>query len=221
MLFINLGDTRAHLRQKINVRYRAPQAFFEYQHRSETMMTNKDSCSWPHIARRPQAMKSLLSTLVLAAMTVAGAARATDISTNRGTGATPKQKGSTVTSVAFGQNSKLTVLPSERERIRSFYHDILGCPMTRKSDKADFFMIGNTFFLGVIYDDAAQSPKDRFQSIWLELRTDHPEELKQKILQFGIAEIEYWDKEHFYFQAPGGQVFRLSGTTEDMSKWQR
>jgi catechol 2,3-dioxygenase-like lactoylglutathione lyase family enzyme len=185
------------------------------------MMITEDSFSGLHIARRPQAMKSLLSTLVLAAIAVAGTARAADVSSNGEIGTTPTQKGSTVNSVTFGENSKLTVLPSERDRIRSFYRDVLGCPMTKKSDRADFFKIGNTFYLGVIYDDAAQSPKDRFQSIWLELRTDHPEELKQKILQFGIAEIEYWDKEHFYFQAPGGQVFRLSGTTEDMSKWQR
>jgi hypothetical protein len=54
----------------------------------------------------------------------------------------------------------------------------------------------------------------------MELRTDRPEKLKQKILKFGIKEIKYWDKDHFYLQAPGGQVFRLVGNAEDMSKWQ-
>jgi hypothetical protein len=44
------------------------------------------------------------------------------------------------------------------------------------------------------------------------------EELKQQILRFGIPKIKHWDREHFYFQAPGGQVFRLVGSTEDMSK---
>src|SRR5271165_2394515 len=120
--------------------------------------------------------------------------------------------------VSFGANSKLTVLPAERARVRAFYRDLSGCSMTKKSDRADFFKIGDTFYLGVIYDDSAQSAKDRMQSIWLELRTDHPEQLKQKILQFGIPEIQYWDKEHFYFQAPGGQVFRLAGTGQDTSK---
>jgi hypothetical protein len=73
----------------------------------------------------------------------------------------------------------------------------------------------------VVYDDSALSESDRLKSIWQELRTDRPEELKQKILTFGIREIEYFDKEHFYFQAPGGQVFRLVGNAENMSKVQR
>jgi hypothetical protein len=57
------------------------------------------------------------------------------------------------------------------------------------------------------------------KSIWLDLRTDSPEELKQSS-EFGIKGIEFWDKEHFYFQAPVGQVFRLVGISEDMSKCQ-
>jgi hypothetical protein len=126
-----------------------------------------------------------------------------------------------MTTVSLGENSKLTALPSERASIRKFYQDVLGCPQTRESDRADFFRIGSNFYLGVVYDDFALSVSDRMKSIWLELRTDSPEELKQKILKLGIQEIEYWDKEHFYFQAPGGQVFRLASTTENMSKWQQ
>jgi hypothetical protein len=164
--------------------------------------------------------KVALSTLALVAIAIAGPARAGDVSNDKNGSLLPTQ-GSSVTSVTFGENSKLTALPSERERIRAFYHDLLGCPITRKSDRADFFKIGETFYLGVVYDDAAQSEQDRMKSIWLELLTDHPAELKQKILNFGIPEIQYWDKEHFYFQAPGGQVFRLAGATEDMSKWQK
>jgi len=58
-------------------------------------------------------------------------------------------------------------------------------------------------------------------SIWLDLRTDDSEGLKQKILGFGIPGIDFWDKEHLYFHAPGRQVFRLVGVSEDMSKWQQ
>jgi len=122
-------------------------------------------------------------------------------------------------SVSLGENSKLTVFPSEREQIRKFYREVLECPVTRESEKIDVFRIGTTFHLGVVYEESALRIEDRLKSIWLELCTDHLEELKQKILEFGIKELEYWDKEHFYFQAPGGQVFRLVGRTEDMSKW--
>ena len=112
---------------------------------------------------------------------------------------------------SLGENSKLTVLKSEREQIRKFYQDVLGCLLTRETERADFFRVGNNFNLGVVYEDSALSMADRMKSIWLELNADHPEELKKQILAFGIKEIEYFDKAHFYFQAPGGQVFRLAG----------
>lgn len=112
---------------------------------------------------------------------------------------------------ALGENSKLTVLPSEREQIRNFYQEVLGCPLTSETERADFFRIGNNFNLGVVYEDSALLMADRMKSIWLELKSDHPEELKQKILASGVKEIEYFDKAHFYFQAPGGQVYRLEG----------
>jgi catechol 2,3-dioxygenase-like lactoylglutathione lyase family enzyme len=122
--------------------------------------------------------------------------------------------------VSLGENSKLVVNPSERDQIRKFYQDVLGCPVTKESERIDIFKIGSTFYLGVMYGDSALSKEDYLKSIWLELRTENPDELKNKILDFGITEIEYWDKEHFYFQAPGGQVFRLTDSKEDMSKWQ-
>lgn len=133
----------------------------------------------------------------------------------------PLQKSSNMTGAWLGEHSKMTVLPSERDRVQRFYHEVLGCQVTKKSETADLIQLGTNFYIGVIYDDSALSELDLFKSIWLEIRTDHPEELKQKILKFGIREVTYWDKEHFYFQAPGGQVFRLVSSTEDMSKWQR
>jgi hypothetical protein len=121
----------------------------------------------------------------------------------------------------LGENSKFFAKPSERDRIRKFYRDVLGCAATKESESIDIFRIGTSFYLGVVYDNSALSASDNLKSIWLDLRTDRPEELEQKILNFGIKGIEFWDKEHFYFQAPGGQVFRLVGSSEDMSKWQR
>lgn len=123
--------------------------------------------------------------------------------------------------VSLGDNSKLTALPSERDRIRKFYRDVLGCPATKESERIDIFRVGSGFYLGVVYDDSNLGPSEGLKAIWLDLRTDRPEELRQKILDFGIKGIAFWDKEHFYFQAPGGQVFRLVGSSEDMSNWQR
>ncbi len=121
-----------------------------------------------------------------------------------------------MTNVSLGANSKISVLASERERIQKFYRDVLECKVDIKP-QADLIWLRPDFYLGVVYEDSALSVSDMLKSIWLELRTDRAEELKQKILKFGLKEIEYQDKEHFYFQAPGGQVFRLANNTEDMN----
>ena len=126
-----------------------------------------------------------------------------------------------MTNVSLGEHSKLTANPGERDRVRKFYTQVLGCPATKESEKIDIFRIGTDFFLSVVYDDFALSAADGLKSIWLELRTPEPEALKARMLEFGIQEVPFWDKEHFYFQAPGGQVFRLIGKTEDMSRRQR
>ncbi len=128
---------------------------------------------------------------------------------------------SEVNAVSLGTNMNLVVPPSERDRVRAFYRDVLGCRVTRASERIDKFEMRNGFYLGVVYADGAQSEEERRRSIWLELRTDHPEALRERILEFGARQIDFWDEEHFYFQAPGGQVYRLVGTDEDMTQWQR
>jgi hypothetical protein len=124
-------------------------------------------------------------------------------------------------SIALGENSKMVIHPSDRDQVPRFYRDVLGCRVTEKSKAMDLIRLGTDFYIGAMYDDSALSGADRLNSIWLELRSEDPAGLKQKILQFGCKEVEFLDKEHFYFQAPGGQVFRLVGKIEDMSKWQQ
>jgi hypothetical protein len=43
--------------------------------------------------------------------------------------------------------------------------------------------------------------------------------MKQKILAFGVKKLDAPDA-HLYFQAPGGQVFRLVGINEALSKYE-
>jgi hypothetical protein len=130
-------------------------------------------------------------------------------------------KGSSMPAVTFGENSKLIALPSERGSVRAFFRDVLQVPQTRESERADNFQLGPHFYMSVVYDEDAPSPEAQRKSIWLELRTADVDAMKAKILAGGGRKIDFWDKEHFYFQAPGGQVFRLIADGEDMSKWQR
>jgi hypothetical protein len=145
-----------------------------------------------------------VSMLLLAAIAAASPAKAGD-----------------VVSVLFGNHSKVTVSPSERDQIQRFYRDVLGGNVATRSDTFDLIRIGTDFYMAVAYDASAPSGPDLLKSIWLELKTNDPEGLKHRILNFGIKAIETRDKEHFTFQAPGGQVFRLVGNTEDLSRYER
>lgn len=51
---------------------------------------------------------------------------------------------------------------------------------------------------------------DFLNAIFLELKTDDVETMRQKITAFGVKVLPTPDS-HLYFQAPGGQVFRLVG----------
>ncbi len=64
----------------------------------------------------------------------------------------------------------------------------------------------------VHYSDAALRESELKKSIGLELVTDNTAQLERKIQAFGIQPFDYFDKDHFYLQAPGGQVLRVAGT---------
>jgi hypothetical protein len=130
-------------------------------------------------------------------------------------------KGNTMLTATFAKHSKISAQPSEQSAIRKFYRDVLGTTQVRETQGADIFRLGPQFFLGVIYEQDAPMAEAMQRSIWLELATADPVGMKASILAGGGKEIEYRDKKHFYFQAPGGQVFRLISDVEDMSAWER
>jgi catechol 2,3-dioxygenase-like lactoylglutathione lyase family enzyme len=123
--------------------------------------------------------------------------------------------------VSFGNHSAVRVPHSLQEKIRQFYGDVLGCEITKKSDDVDYFRMGDNFFVTFLYDDNALSEPEWLKSIWLEIKADDVPATKKKILAFGVKEVNSRDKAHLYFQAPGGQVFRLVGTDEDLSKFEK
>jgi hypothetical protein len=79
--------------------------------------------------------------------------------------------------------------------------------------------MGENFHMAFMYgDDADESEFLRTgRSVWLEIKSDNVEEMRQKILDFGVRKLDIPDP-HLYFQAPGGQVLRLVGINEDLSK---
>ena len=45
---------------------------------------------------------------------------------------------------------------------------------------------------------------------WMEIKVADPADWKARLQAFGVKEVDYPDPTRFYFQAPGGQVFRLA-----------
>lgn len=116
----------------------------------------------------------------------------------------------------WGTHSKMIAGPSARLRLQSFYRDVLGCYVGKGPqhpggpEDTDLIRFPNGFSIVVHYHDAALGEAELKKAIWLELFADDPVQLERKIQAFGIHPFDYFDKDHFYFQAPGGQVFRVA-----------
>lgn len=121
--------------------------------------------------------------------------------------------------VIFGNHTAVHAARSDRDRIRKFYGDILDCKVRVKTDEVDRFELDDFHFV-FVWKDTALDEGDFLKAIWLELKTDNSEEMQRKILAFGVKKLDVPDP-HLYFQAPGGQVFRLVGINEDLSVYEK
>jgi len=113
----------------------------------------------------------------------------------------------------IGNHRKFNVRKSLRERVRSFYLDVLQCTtILSPAPDLDLFLFPTSFVLGVFYCEQADvlSEEDHLKAAWLEIKTKDVQEVKRRLVEFGVKKVDYPDKTRFYFQAPGGQVFRLA-----------
>lgn len=115
----------------------------------------------------------------------------------------------------IGNHLKSTVHPGLRERVLTFYRDILGCELVpTEKQKVDLFRFPNNFIMGVFYSNDCLTEQQHLNATWCEIKTDKVEQLKDKIIKFGVKVVDYEDKNHLYFQAPGGQVYRIVAESE-------
>ncbi len=119
--------------------------------------------------------------------------------------------------VVFGNHSSVIVPRKGRDSIRKFYCDVLGGKIMKEEDERDFLRLGENF-IGFLYGDVADESEflRTARAMWLEIKSDNVEELTRKILDFGVRKLDVPDP-HLYFQAPGGQCWRLVGINEDLS----
>lgn len=105
----------------------------------------------------------------------------------------------------------------------------------REFEQKDDIRIGDDFHIAFLYgtgdgrgadkglnyaSEDVLSDDDFLKAIFLELKADSVEKMKQKIVAFGVKVLNVPDP-HLYFQAPGRQVFSLVGINEDLSEYER
>jgi catechol 2,3-dioxygenase-like lactoylglutathione lyase family enzyme len=126
--------------------------------------------------------------------------------------------------VILGNHAAVVVPRQERDEVRRFYCDVLGFRATREAADKDDLQLGehDRFHLSIIYGDVPDESEllRSGRSIYLELKCDDVGAMRQKVINSGVTLIETPDP-HLYFQAPGGQVFRLVGIHEDLTRYER
>jgi Glyoxalase-like domain len=120
--------------------------------------------------------------------------------------------------VILGNHMAVFAAKSEQDRIRKFYGDILGCRVNVEADVVDRFQLYDVHFC-FVYQDTALAAEDFLKATYLELKAENLDNLRERILAFGATQVDIPDP-HFYFQAPGGQVFKLVGVSEDLSLYE-
>ncbi len=118
----------------------------------------------------------------------------------------------------FGNHLSVIVPRLDRDSIRKFYCDVLGCKLTKEDEEKDILRLGDDFYI-VLYGDVPDESEflRTARSVWLEIKSGNVDEMTQKILASGLARKLEVPDPHLYFQAPGGQCFRLVGIDEDLS----
>lgn len=120
--------------------------------------------------------------------------------------------------IAFGNHCSVIVPTQERERIQKFYGQVLGGEIIQSQEARDFVRLGDAFYI-ILYGDVSDCSalQRTAQTVWLELKSDDVDGMRRRIVESGLVrELDIPDP-HLYFQAPGGQCWRLVGIDEDLS----
>lgn len=119
----------------------------------------------------------------------------------------------------FGNHSSVIVPRQDRDRIRKFYCDVLDGKITKAQDERDFIRLGENFYIAFLYGDVpdASDFSRTARAVWLEIKSGDVDEMRRRILESGLVRKLEIPDPHLYFQAPGGQCWRLVGIDEDLS----
>lgn len=119
--------------------------------------------------------------------------------------------------VILGNHMAVFAARSEQGRIREFYCSVLGCKPRVQNEQVDRYQLGDAHFF-FVWQSAVLDESHFLKAVYLELRTDNTEEMIRRILAFGVRKLENMGDGPLYFQAPGGQVFKLVDINADSSE---
>ena|SRR5712692_6236989 len=112
----------------------------------------------------------------------------------------------------IGLNHRLSVAKTFQKETRALYQGVLGATVQSPRPDLEVFTFANGSGIGVYYVDPGEAltPAQHMKAIWLEFEVDDEPAVIAGLEKLGMRAFEYFDKAHKYFQAPGGQVFRLA-----------
>jgi hypothetical protein len=113
----------------------------------------------------------------------------------------------------LGSNIRSVAPLSARDRIRSFWIDVFGGKHVTPREDLDVFTFDDGSCLGVYFvdhEEALTLEQQRAVGTWIELAVDDADAALATLTAKGFDPLPYHDLDHRYFQAPGGQVFRLA-----------
>ena len=112
----------------------------------------------------------------------------------------------------IGLNHRLPVANTLKEQTRAVYQGVLGASIASRRPETEIFTFDNGSGIGVFYVEPSEAltPAQHMKAIWLEFDVDDEAATAAKLAGLGLTPFEYFDKQHKYLQAPGGQVFRLA-----------
>lgn len=125
------------------------------------------------------------------------------------------------TMIEFGGRTKINIATAERENTRRLFEEVLHLNFQTLKDNVDRVNFDGGGFVTFVYleDESRLLPEAmQWNAMWagLGVPSAHFESVKRRLKAFGVKEL-YPDKDqsvHFYFHAPGGQVYRLERLTE-------
>ncbi|MCA9709949.1 MAG: VOC family protein [Myxococcales bacterium] len=113
----------------------------------------------------------------------------------------------------LGANVRCVAGASHREAIATLYTEVFGAKALRPQPDLDVYALGGSAHVGVYFvpDDEALTPgQQEAVGTWIELCVEDVAATQAELERRGFAPLTYHDQAHAYFQAPGGQVFRLA-----------